>query len=128
MREFESKNYRLAVSHLEKAVEGLYAPDPTFPTIQPLFYGTLAEAYLEAGELEQAAEHFRKVLDMALGRHRDGDIYARCLLGLGRVFERKGEVEPAREQYRRFLDLWGEGDPGLPGVAEARERLLALER
>lgn len=93
-----------------------------------MFFSALAEAYLEAGELDKAAQHFKKVLDMALGRHEAGDIYARCFFGLGRVFEQKGEIKRAKEQYQRFLSLWEGGDPGLPEVAEARERLLALDR
>jgi len=128
MKELQAKNYLLAVSHLEKAAAGLYAPEPNFPALQPLFFSTLAEAYLEAGELDKAAQHFKKVLDMALGRHEAGDIYARCFFGLGRVFEQKGEINQAKEQYQRFLSLWEGGDPDLPEVAEARERLLALDR
>ncbi|MBW1790886.1 MAG: tetratricopeptide repeat protein [Deltaproteobacteria bacterium] len=128
MKELQAKNYRLAVSHLEKAVAGLYAPEPNFPTLQPLFFSTLAEAYLEAGELDKAAQYFKKVLNMALGRHQAGDIYARCFYGLARVFDQKGEIKQAKEQYQHFLNLWEGGDPGLPGVAEARERLQALNR
>ena len=127
-KELLAENHRLAVSHLEKAAADLYAPEPNFPPVQPLFYSTLAEAYLEAGELDRAAGFFRRVVDMTLGRHQNGDVYARCLYGLGRVYEQKGEPGRAREQYRRFLGLWEHSDPGLPEVAEARERLLALDR
>lgn len=45
---------------------------------------------------------------------------------LGRIFEASGRHEEAARSYSRFLDYWGAGDSGLPGVADARERLTEL--
>jgi hypothetical protein len=42
------------------------------------------------------------------------------------VFEEKGDREQARDQYKKFLDLWKDTDPGLPEVADARKRLANL--
>jgi hypothetical protein len=45
---------------------------------------------------------------------------------LGKIYEQKGERDKARENCRKFLDLWKDADPGLPEVTDARQRLAGL--
>ena len=47
-------------------------------------------------------------------------------LRVAAIYEKKGDRARAAEQYRTFLRLWKDADPGLPGLAEARKRLAAL--
>jgi eukaryotic-like serine/threonine-protein kinase len=45
------------------------------------------------------------------------------------IYEAQGDVARAREDYRRFIELWGEADPSLQGeVTRARQALAELER
>jgi hypothetical protein len=46
---------------------------------------------------------------------------------LGRIFEQTGDRVKARENYRKFLDLWKDTDPGQPEVEDASNRLTALK-
>jgi len=63
---------------------------------------------------------------LTYGRFYWGDIYAKSFYNLGMIYERQGQKDSARENYRKFLDLWKDADPGLPEVAEAKARLARM--
>ena len=44
----------------------------------------------------------------------------RYVLEIARLLDQKGDDEAAREEYRRFLELWSNADAGLPELEEAR--------
>ena len=41
--------------------------------------------------------------------------------------EQKGWEGKAIEQYEKFPTLWKDADPGLPALADARERVAGLK-
>ena len=45
---------------------------------------------------------------------------------LGVLYEEKRNLEKARQQYEKFLDICGQADPRLEETAEARRRLSQL--
>jgi tetratricopeptide (TPR) repeat protein len=45
---------------------------------------------------------------------------------LGLAYEGSGWKSKAVEQYEVFLDIWKDGDPGIPAAEDARRRLAAL--
>ncbi len=125
--ELRSGVLRRAVSLLERAVEGLYFPESNFPAVHPLFYTSLAGAYFKNGDLAEAVDIYRKIIQLNLGRIQDGDLYALAFYHLGRISEIRGETQEARQNFRRFLELWKESDPGRREAEDARQRLELLK-
>jgi tetratricopeptide (TPR) repeat protein len=122
--EIGKKNYDTAVGYLKKAVDSLpYGPLETDAS----YIDSLALAYFKAGDLEKAQSQYERVTALTTGRTDFGDIYARSFYMLGRIFEQKGDKVKARENYRKFLDLWKDADPGLPEVEDAKKRLAGLK-
>jgi tetratricopeptide (TPR) repeat protein len=115
-----------AIDRLEKAVSQL-SHENSFPTDeQALYLEPLALAYDKSGDLEKAREEYMKITALTSGRQHYGDIYARSFYMLGKIAERQGDKVRARDNYRKFLDLWKDADPGLPEVPDARKRLAGL--
>jgi serine/threonine-protein kinase len=73
-------------------------------------------------------------LALELGRPEETERYLLSLdeepyahLELGRLYERMGRTEEARERYELFVTAWRDADPDLqPKVAEARQALARL--
>jgi hypothetical protein len=42
---------------------------------------------------------------------------------LGQIFDRRGDTARAREQYRRFVQFWRDGDLERGWIAEAQKKL-----
>ena len=128
MIEGEAGRYTDAVDYLNKAIallpaESWYSDAPW----KPVFFDGLAAVYFKSGDLGRAAETYRKIQSLALVRLQYGDIYAASFYWLGKIAEREGKKAEAAENYRKFLDLWKDADPGLPEVEDAKKSLAALK-
>jgi tetratricopeptide (TPR) repeat protein len=80
----------------------------------------------DSGDLDKARQEYEKITLLTLGRYRFGDIYAKAYYMLGKIAEQQGDKVRARENYRKFLDLWKDADPGLPEVEDAKKRLMDI--
>jgi serine/threonine protein kinase/tetratricopeptide (TPR) repeat protein len=121
--ELARNNTPKALEHLERAVQSLpYGPfeKDAWPII------TLAQAYFQAGDLPKAREQYEIITKMTTGRLGNDDDFARSFYHLGRIDEKLGDKATARENYRKFLDLWKNADPGRPEVEDAKKRLAGL--
>jgi serine/threonine protein kinase/tetratricopeptide (TPR) repeat protein len=123
--EFNKNNYSKAIEFNKKAIPLLSA---TSGTHLPLAYHT-GLAYYKAGDLANARQEYEKVISLTTGRHRSGDLYAKSLYMLGKIYEQQGNRSKAIENYEKFLDLWiwKNADPGIPEVEDARKRLAGLK-
>jgi tetratricopeptide (TPR) repeat protein len=121
--------------HPEKAVELLQAasayelgqPPPAAQvggTLYPVY--VRGEAYLGAGQGQQAAAEFQKLID-----HRG--IVLNFMLGalahlqLGRARVLSGDKESARKDYQDFFALWKDADPDIPILKQAKAEYAKLQ-
>jgi tetratricopeptide (TPR) repeat protein/tRNA A-37 threonylcarbamoyl transferase component Bud32 len=131
--ELKQGNYSEALENINKAVAFLdyqhgKDSEQVYYDEHALFYEPLALAYYKSGDLARAQEQYEKITQLTTGRLAYGDIYARSFYMLGKIHQQKGERALAAENYRKFLELWKEADPGLPEVEDARKRLAGLNR
>jgi tetratricopeptide (TPR) repeat protein len=87
----------------------------------------LTQALYESGDQDQAHKEYEKITLLTSGRLNHGDIYAKAYYMLGKIAEQQGDKLRARDNSRKFLDLWKDADPGQPEVEDARKRLAGLK-
>ncbi len=86
-----------------------------------------AESHELEDDFAAAAEAWRDVIEPAHPRYPCAFSFEiPAWYRLGRAQEQAGNVDRAREAYRRFLEAWGAGDAGILDVTDARARLAAL--
>jgi tetratricopeptide (TPR) repeat protein len=84
-------------------------------------------SYMRLGRHEQAVRGLERALTLYdESRLGLGIQMVKAHYDLGSAYERSGWKEKAAQQYREFLAYWENGDPGLPGVKEAKEGLARL--
>jgi len=107
-----------AIAEFEKSVP---------PSVSFSFRYQLARAYLQRGSLDKAVVLLEKVLSR-YDRERALDPYrsVMCHYLLGTAYERSGWKAKAIEQYKTFLDIWKDADPGIKEIDDARARLTRL--
>lgn len=80
------------------------------PTLHVPVWFCGASAYLALGGRSGAAEQFSRIAN-ASPLHLDWPIpYVRSFYFLGKIHQERGDMERAREHYRRFVGYWEGGD------------------
>jgi tetratricopeptide (TPR) repeat protein len=123
-----NNNFSTAIDYFEKGIS-LLPFQYSFMMINEhaFFIDPLAQAYYEAGEMDKAREAYNRINSSTMGRLWWGDIYAKSFYMLGKIHEEQGNIAKAIEHYEKFLTLWKDSDPGLPEVADARERMASMQ-
>jgi pentatricopeptide repeat protein len=92
------------------------------PPHVPIWY-SLASACLAAGDDEKAAEMFQRIIECGVERVEWPIPYVRSFYFLGKIHENRGEIEKAREYYRRFYGYWKDGDMDRERVEETLNKI-----
>ena len=123
--ELGEKNYRQAADLFDRACSRLNCEGAWSPEQAP-YFDNLAQALYESADLNKARKTYEKITLLTTGRGADGDIYAKAYYMLGKIHEQQGDKARASQNYRKFLGLWKDADPGLPEVGDAKKRLANL--
>jgi eukaryotic-like serine/threonine-protein kinase len=94
----------------------------TEPPLYPLY--VRGEAYLKAGQAQQAAAEFQKMIG---NRPWNYPLFAHARLQLGRAKAMGGDKDGARKDYQDFLALWKDADSDIPLLKEARAEFEKLQ-
>ena len=129
--ELEKENFSRALGNLKKAIALLpfqhYEWHFQLPMAHSLFLESLAFAYYKSNDFEAAQEEYEKIINLTIGKLWYGDIFASSFYRLAKVFEQMGERKKAIKEYKKFLTLLKEADPGNLEVVDAKKRLTALK-
>ena len=88
----------------------------------PSLKDALARAYQQAGEFYRAIAEYERLLTVEPTTHDRRLAHPRYRFRLAERYERKGWLERARNEYKRFLGIWQDAEDDLPEVSEARAR------
>lgn len=121
--ELAKNNYVEAIEFFNQGLPFL-SPRTRFRMI---YADSIGLAYYNSGELEKAREKYTQIETLPNGKMNYGVIYAKSFYMLGKIYEQQGDTAKSIENYKKFLDLWKDADPGLPEVEDAKKRLAGLK-
>jgi eukaryotic-like serine/threonine-protein kinase len=126
--ELNRKHFASAVELLQTAsAYEMGGPQPSAQlsgTLYPIY--VRAEAFLKAGQGEQAATEFQKIIDHR-GTVQNFVLGALARLQLGRAKAIEGDKENARKSYQEFLTLWKDADRDIPIFIAAKAEYAKLQ-
>jgi len=107
-----------AIAFFEKTAlpvpPGMLEVMPLISYNTPFFKDVSARAYLEKGDVDRAITEYEKLVTFDPNSRARFLIHPVLHYKLAKLYERRGVKDKAIGQYRKFLDLWKDADPGLP--------------
>ena len=110
-----------AIAELEKAS----ALHPWAEAASPRLWDRLVEAYLQAGRETDAEQVLERMLAHGPGRVFSPPQYILSHYRLGKLHEKRGDEQRARQLYRKFVEYWRDGDMERGAIADAQRFLSA---
>jgi serine/threonine protein kinase/tetratricopeptide (TPR) repeat protein len=119
-------DWRQAIEFLSTSQYDLASPTE-FAITAPLYpVYVRGQAYLKAGQGQQAAAEFQEVLDHP-GLVVNFALGALAHLQLGRAYAIQGDTGRAHASYQDFFTLWKDADPDIPILKEAKAEYTKLK-
>jgi serine/threonine protein kinase/predicted Zn-dependent protease len=118
--ELKKGNYASAIESIKNAIS-------LDPYIFKDYIHSLALAYYESGDLNNARAEYEKIISCPRGMLRYGFEYVNSFYMLGKIYEEQGNTAKSTEHYEKFLDLWKDADPGIDEAEDARKKLAGLK-
>jgi serine/threonine protein kinase/tetratricopeptide (TPR) repeat protein len=88
----------------------------------------LARSYLKNGELNRAINEYKRLTNSDPNSRGRLLIHPNYHYRLAKLYEQKGWMENAIEQYEIFLKIWKDADKNLPEFVDAKKRLANLTK
>jgi tetratricopeptide (TPR) repeat protein len=93
----------------------------------PFLKDVLARAYLNNAEIDKAIAEYEGLITFGPTRQDRCLIHPKYHYRLAKLYEQKGWIGKAIDQFEKFLSLWKEADPGIAEVEDAKKRLAGLK-
>ncbi len=86
----------------------------------------LAECHYEKGQFNKALESLIKMQNIYNSVWIRGIYYPKSFYLMGKIYEKKGDINLAIKNYKKFLNLWKDADEDLPDLIDAKSRYSKL--
>jgi tetratricopeptide (TPR) repeat protein len=93
----------------------------------PFVRDIVPRAYIQKGELDKAIAAYERLITFNPQGKDRRLIHPLNHYRLAKLYEQKSDKNKAVKQYRKFLNLWKDADPGIAEVEDARKRLAGLK-
>jgi tetratricopeptide (TPR) repeat protein len=91
-------------------------------------FKAMAEVYFRQRKFKEAILELSRLDDLPIGSFQfEKYMWALKHYKLGKIHEEMNNIETAKKEYAKFLDLWKDADPGIAEVDDARKRLARLK-
>jgi tetratricopeptide (TPR) repeat protein len=93
----------------------------------PLVDDFAARVFMKRGEKDKAIAEYERLVSPEAGAREKALAHPFNRIRLAALYEAKGDLDRAVEQYAAALKIWRDADPDLPEVAAARKKLSVLK-